>query len=112
MHGHSAHHPKAIEVHHEHLILYGCGDFLNDYEGIEGHEEYRSEVGLMYFPKLDATSGRLHELTLVPTRIRQFRVDAAREDDRQWLSEMLRRECGAMGCDIRKEADGTLALRW
>jgi len=112
VHGHSSHHPKAIEVHHEHLILYGCGDFLNDYEGIEGHQEFRNELGLMYFPQLDATNGRLRELTLVPTRIRQFRVDAARDDDRQWLLEMLRQECRTMGCGVRKATDGALALLW
>jgi len=31
------------------LILYGCGDFLNDYEGIRGYEEYRGDLALMYF---------------------------------------------------------------
>jgi poly-gamma-glutamate synthesis protein (capsule biosynthesis protein) len=30
VHGHSSHHIKGIEVHRERLILYGCGDFLND----------------------------------------------------------------------------------
>jgi poly-gamma-glutamate synthesis protein (capsule biosynthesis protein) len=39
VHGHSSHHPKGIEVWKGKLILYGCGDFLNDYEGIEGYEE-------------------------------------------------------------------------
>jgi poly-gamma-glutamate synthesis protein (capsule biosynthesis protein) len=112
VHGHSSHHPKAIEVHHEHLILYGCGDFLNDYEGIEGHQEFRGELGLMYFPQLDATSGRLRELTLVPTCIRRFRVDAAHNDDRQWLLEMLRRECERMGCEARPTTGGALALHW
>jgi poly-gamma-glutamate capsule biosynthesis protein CapA/YwtB (metallophosphatase superfamily) len=24
------------------LVLYGCGDCINDYEGITGHERYRS----------------------------------------------------------------------
>jgi poly-gamma-glutamate capsule biosynthesis protein CapA/YwtB (metallophosphatase superfamily) len=43
VHGHSSHHPQAIEVHRGHLILYGAGDFLNDYEGIESHGEYRGE---------------------------------------------------------------------
>ena len=111
VHGHSSHHAKAIEVHHEHLILYGCGDFLNDYEGIEGHQEFRSELGLMYFPQLDATNGRLRELTLVPIRIRHFRVNPVQDDDRQWLLEMLRRECRRMGCGVGKTGDA-LALRW
>ncbi len=34
IHGHSSHHVKAFEVYKGKLILYGCGDFLNDYEGI------------------------------------------------------------------------------
>lgn len=34
IHGHSSHHPLGIEVYRDKLILYGCGDFINDYEGI------------------------------------------------------------------------------
>jgi poly-gamma-glutamate synthesis protein (capsule biosynthesis protein) len=40
VHGHSSHHPKAIEVHAGRAILYGCGDRLNDYEEISGHEAF------------------------------------------------------------------------
>ncbi len=40
VHGHSSHHVKGIEVYRQKLLLYGCGDFINDYEGISGHEEY------------------------------------------------------------------------
>ena len=46
LHGHSSHHVKAIEVYKNRLILYGCGDFFNDYEGIEGYENYRGDLGL------------------------------------------------------------------
>ena len=35
VHGHSSHHPRPIEVYQRRLILYGCGDFIDDYEGIE-----------------------------------------------------------------------------
>jgi poly-gamma-glutamate capsule biosynthesis protein CapA/YwtB (metallophosphatase superfamily) len=52
VHGHSSHHPKALEVYRHRPILYGCGDCLNDYEGIGGYEEYRSDLALMYFPTL------------------------------------------------------------
>ena len=40
VHGHSSHHAKGIEVYRGKLILYGCGDFLNDYEGISGYGEF------------------------------------------------------------------------
>ncbi|HER62854.1 MAG TPA: CapA family protein, partial [Desulfobacteraceae bacterium] len=52
IHGHSSHHVKGIEVYRNKLILYGCGDFLNDYEGISGHEQFRADLTLMYFPRL------------------------------------------------------------
>lgn len=77
VHGHSSHHAKGIEIHRDRPIIYGCGDFLNDYEGIGGYESFRSELGLMYFPTFGAT-GALEEFTLVPTRIRHFRVNRAR----------------------------------
>jgi poly-gamma-glutamate synthesis protein (capsule biosynthesis protein) len=112
VHGHSSHHVKAIEVHHDRLILYGCGDFLNDYEGIGGHEEYRAELGLMYFPVLEPSSGRLLELAMTPTRIQRFRVVLAAGDDRHWLVERLRRECRAHGSDVAMGADGRFSLRW
>lgn len=38
--GHSSHHPKALEVYNGRLILYGCGDLINDYEGIGRYDEY------------------------------------------------------------------------
>jgi poly-gamma-glutamate synthesis protein (capsule biosynthesis protein) len=29
------------------LVLYGCGDCINDYEGITGHERYRGDLRLL-----------------------------------------------------------------
>ena len=54
IHGHSSHHPKAVEVYRNRLILYGCGDFINDYEGIRGYEEFRDDLVLMYFAEVAA----------------------------------------------------------
>jgi poly-gamma-glutamate synthesis protein (capsule biosynthesis protein) len=91
VHGHSSHHPKGIEVYRERLILYGCGDFLNDYEGIEGHERYRGDLALMYFAALDP-NGRLLTLRMVPLRIRKFRLERATHADAAWLEATLERE--------------------
>jgi poly-gamma-glutamate synthesis protein (capsule biosynthesis protein) len=91
VHGHSSHHPKGIEVYRERLILYGCGDYLNDYEGIEGHERYRGDLTLMYFPTLDP-AGRLLTLRLVPLRIRKLRLERATRADAAWLKAALERE--------------------
>ena len=37
VHGHSSHHPRPIELYRGRLVLYGCGDFIDDYEGIGGY---------------------------------------------------------------------------
>ncbi len=107
VHGHSSHHPKGFEIHRERLILYGCGDFLNDYEGIGGYERFRGELGLMYFPAL-AADGALVAMTLVPTRIRRFRVELARGDDAAWLAAMLERE--GLGTRVVRRDDDTLLV--
>lgn len=112
LHGHSSHHPRAVEVHHGHLVLYGCGDFLNDYEGIGGHDAFRGELGLMYFPQLETAHGRLCELALVPTHVRAFRIQQATPQDRRWLLDAMRREYGRMGCDVEENPDGSWALVW
>jgi poly-gamma-glutamate capsule biosynthesis protein CapA/YwtB (metallophosphatase superfamily) len=111
VHGHSSHHPKGIEIYRERLILYGCGDFLNDYEGIGGHDGYRPDLALMYFPTLEAESGRLLALALVPTRIRHLRVNAASSEDAAWLQAMLNREGGRLGTRVEQSGED-LRLRW
>ena len=44
IHGHSSHHVKGIEICKDKPIIYGCGDFLTDYEGISGQEGYRGDL--------------------------------------------------------------------
>ena len=111
VHGHSSHHAKAIEIYRDRPILYGCGDLLNDYEGIGGHERFRSEVGLMYFPTFRA-SGELERFTLVPTRVRHFRVNRAHGEDVAWLATMMSREGAPFGTRVVRETDDTLTIYW
>jgi poly-gamma-glutamate synthesis protein (capsule biosynthesis protein) len=111
VHGHSSHHVKGIEVHRGRLILYGCGDFLNDYEGIGGYADYRGELALMYFPTL-APDGRLLQLELTPTRTQRLRVNRAGPEDAAWLCATLDREGGRFGTRVQQQPGGTLRLRW
>jgi poly-gamma-glutamate synthesis protein (capsule biosynthesis protein) len=108
LHGHSSHHAKGLEVYRGRLILYGCGDFLNDYEGIGGHERYRGDLPLMYFATLD-TTGRLAGLRLVPLRIRRFRLERAARADAAWLKAMLERE-SVLDKSFEWEEDHALTL--
>jgi poly-gamma-glutamate synthesis protein (capsule biosynthesis protein) len=112
VHGHSSHHPKGIEVHENRPILYGCGEFINDYEGIEGYEEFRNDLSLMYFPRLDRASGRLLSLEMVPMQIRRFRLRRASTADARWLAETLDHESARFGCGVELSAEDMLILRW
>ena len=112
VYGHSSHHPKGIEVYRDKLILYGCGDFLNDYEGIGGYESFRGDLTLMYFPTVDAASGRLLRLGLTAMQTRRFRLNDARDTDMRWLEATLSREGSKLGTHVEREAANRLALRW
>jgi poly-gamma-glutamate synthesis protein (capsule biosynthesis protein) len=110
VHGHSSHHAKAIEVYNGRLVLYGCGDFLNDYEGISGYEEFRADMALAYFPTVAADTGALLRLEIAPFRIRNFRLGPAAREDAAWIAATLSREGKKFGTRIAVDGRGRLAL--
>lgn len=89
VHGHSSHHPKGMEVHDGRLILYGCGDFINDYEGISGHGGFRPDLVAMYLPLFGTRTGRLEELLVVPLTLARMQLHRATPEDAVWLAERL-----------------------
>jgi len=111
VHGHSSHHPRPIEIYRRRLILYGCGDFLNDYEGVRAHEEYRTDLALMYFATLNSCSGDLVELRMTPMQIRRMRLNRAAPGDAQWLADTLTRISVDFGSWVEGGDDGGLLLR-
>jgi poly-gamma-glutamate synthesis protein (capsule biosynthesis protein) len=110
VHGHSSHHPRAIEIYRDRLILYGCGDFLNDYEGIPGYERYRDDLALMYFADLDPASGSLHALKLIPLLIKNFRLSIPPWRDIEWIQQRLDRECQKFGTRVSFDAERQLTV--
>ncbi|MEV7966202.1 CapA family protein [Sphaerisporangium sp. NPDC088356] len=111
VHGHSSHHPRPIEVYRDRLILYGCGDLVDDYEGITGYEEYRDDLRLMYFVSLEPGSGKLAGLRMTPMRARRLRLQHASREESEWLQAVLDRVSRDFGSRVDLEPDGTLALR-
>ncbi len=110
--GHSSHHVKAHEIYRERLILYGCGDFLNDYEGIGGYEEYRGDLTLMYLVKVDPVQGKLVEARLVPMQVKRFRVNRASEADARWLCDLLNSLGRQFGTRVQLEGDNSITVHW
>jgi poly-gamma-glutamate synthesis protein (capsule biosynthesis protein) len=97
-------------VHRGKLILYGCGDLINDYEGIAGMERYRGDLSLLYFPTLEIPGGCLRRLEMVPMGIRRMRLSGVGDADREWLRATLDREAGCFGGGV-VDAGRVLELR-
>lgn len=117
VHGHSSHHPRPIEVYRGRLILYGCGDLIDDYEGIRGDgdirsdADYRDDLRLLYLASVDPDTGRLADLRMVPMRARRMRLDHASAADTGFLREVLDRIGAPFGTRTELVPDGMLAIR-
>lgn len=111
VHGHSSHHPRPIERYRGKLILYGCGDFIDDYEGITGHEEYRDDLRLLYFASVEADTGRLVQLRMAPMQARQMRLRHASSEDSEFLRDVLDGISHPFGPRVDLTSDGMVWLR-
>jgi poly-gamma-glutamate synthesis protein (capsule biosynthesis protein) len=111
VHGHSSHHPRPIEVYDDRLVLYGCGDFVNDYEGIRGFEEYRGDLRMLYRISL-RPDGALVAVEVLPFRSRRLRLERAEPRDVHWLESVLDRGSRRRGARVRRTDQGRLRLQW
>ncbi|MGA7325694.1 MAG: CapA family protein [Rhodomicrobium sp.] len=110
LHGHSSHHARPMEVYKGRLILYGCGDFINDYEGISGHEEYRGDLVPMYLAEIDEEDGFLEKLTIVLFQMHRFRLRYASESDVLWFQKRMN-DCNQhFGLRLIHTADASLSV--
>ncbi len=111
VHGHSSHHPRPVEVYRDRLILYGCGDFVDDYEGITGYESFRDDLRPAYLVSVEADTGRLAGLRVVPLRTWRMRLGRALAEDTAWLHATLDRISRRFGAGFDLDPDGLLSLR-
>jgi poly-gamma-glutamate capsule biosynthesis protein CapA/YwtB (metallophosphatase superfamily) len=106
LHGHSSHHARGIEIYRGRPILYGCGDFITDYEGIRRHEQFRKDLAIAYLPRF-REDGTLSQLVLRPYRMHRFRLQQANQVDMAWLKSILDRESSRFGTQVALK-DGEL----
>jgi len=109
IHGHSSHHAKAIELYGNGLILYGCGDFLNDYEGISGYESYRGDLSLMYFVTVERATTAVLDVEIVPLQVKRFRLVRPAHVDVDWIQRTLERESRRFATRIIRRDDRHLS---
>ena len=113
VHGHSSHLPLAAEVYRGRLVLYGCGDLINDYEGITPHGDLRSDVGCLYFATIALRGGALQRLEIVPKQIRRLRLEAADARARLWVERLFNRGGRSLGTQVTALPGGSgWALQW
>ena len=110
IHGHSSHHPRPIEVYRGKLVLYGCGDCIDDYEGITGYENYRDDLRLLYFASVAPGTGELAALVMVPMQARNMRLRYPSAADAGWLAATLGRISREFGSQIEHRPDGSLIV--
>lgn len=82
VHGHSAHHVLPMERYGHGWIMYGCGDFLDDY-AVDG--TYRNDLGCLF--EFSGESATELEPVLYPTRITSKpapHVDLIPRTDTDW----------------------------
>jgi poly-gamma-glutamate capsule biosynthesis protein CapA/YwtB (metallophosphatase superfamily) len=111
IHGHSSHHPRPVEIYRGRLVLYGCGDCIDDYEGIDGYGQFRDDLRLLYFASVAPDAGTLTALRMVPMQTRKMRLCHASNADSEWLHGVLETISRGFGCPVGREPDGALIVR-
>ncbi|MFB6311915.1 MAG: CapA family protein [Salinirussus sp.] len=92
VHGHSAHVFQGIEPREDGLILYDCGDFVDDYRV---DPDLRNDRSFLFELNV-AENGELENLVLRPTEIRDMRVHLE-TDTIAWWADRLRERCRPFG---------------
>lgn len=110
IHGHSSHHPRQVQIYRGRPVLYGCGDLINDYEGIGGYEEFRDDLRLLYFAALDASTRELVSLRAAAFQVRRMRLERASKEAVRWLASRLDEVSHGRGVQVRLAADGLLSI--
>ena len=113
VHGHSSHHLQGVEVYRRKVIIYGCGDFVDDYCL---HEDYRNDLGAVWkvivkerYPDhcnqdQFARTGQLEvdRVEIFPTRIDRFRAMKldVKDRDHRWVERKITTLSGELGTHV------------
>jgi poly-gamma-glutamate capsule biosynthesis protein CapA/YwtB (metallophosphatase superfamily) len=110
VHGHSSHHIQGVECPAPgKLIIYGCGDFVDDYAT---NEKYRNDLGAVYrvIVREESREGNNEtgptnapltpvRLEIFPTSIKLFQahlLSNTKDKDHKWVCERIRTLTGEL----------------
>ncbi len=112
VHGHSSHHPRPLEVYRGRLILYGCGDLINDYEGIGAVGRLDPSAVCLYFVQLERGSGAVRQVDIVPMQLQRLQLRHADAAARRGLQSLLESAGPGWSTRLQTQDDGSWRLRW
>ena len=112
VHGHSSHHPRPLEVYRGRLILYGCGDLINDYEGITAMGRLDPSAVCLYFVQLSRASGEVQQVEIVPMQLRRLQLRHAQAAARRGLQSLFESAGPRWSTHLQAQEDGSWQLRW
>jgi len=105
--GHSNHTPQGIELYKGKTILYATGDFIDDY--MVDRDE-RNDLSFLFV--LEREMNGMTRVRLYPTRIEDFGVRLANEQEWQFLKRTMQAKCRAFGTMIETaEQIGTINVQ-
>ena len=116
IHGHSSHHIQGVEVYKGKLVVYGCGDFVDDYAV---DRKFRNDLSAAWRVRvgeregagsgeaIDAGEGKLEvkKLEMFPNRIKLFQAGLLEkdDDDHEWVERKFRELCGNFSTRVEKD---------
>ncbi|KAK4940265.1 hypothetical protein LTR10_019585 [Elasticomyces elasticus] len=111
IHGHSSHHIQGVEVYKGKLIVYGCGDFVDDYAV---DKDFRNDLSAAWRITVSEAEDSSHgnwprlevkKLEVFPNRIQRFQAHLLEIDDKdhKWIETKFRELCAQFG--TRVDAD-------
>lgn len=104
IHGHSSHHVQGVEKYGKGVIVYGCGDFVDDYAVVK---DFRNDLSALWRVTLGADLGedglRLRRLEVHPNKIQKFQAHILEVDeaDHRWAVDKVKTLSKQMGTIAR-----------
>lgn len=103
IHGHSAHIFQGIEISDGAPIIYDAGDFVDDYAV---DPRLRNDRSFLFEAIVDPESGRITDLQLHPTEIRECAVHPADEEAARWARDRMRSLSAPFGTAFDRTGSG------
>ena len=104
IHGHSSHHIQGVEIYKKKLIIYGCGDFVDDYAVVH---EFRNDLSALWRVVVLEEGDKLQikRLEVFPNKIKNFQASLLdrSENDHEWLTKRFRELCSEMGTQVQDD---------